>query len=213
MRLNQQRVKLQQLMEKLQQTHFNSSSALLQGWRINLGLWDTSPELTAIIIYTDCVTRVVLLWWWRRRRRWWWWRWWWLRWASAGWSESSTAPRTAPRLSRLSPLTDDQQEPLRVNPHTELTAHWQRRENSGEMLTIKTLAALSSCEITSGAPTAAIMVVLQWRAMHCIVGLSSTSGQWVYGHFLPDSSDAPLTGYVIHMALTGCYTFCSFCCN
>lgn len=176
-------------MEKLQQTHLNSFSALFQGWRIKLGLWDPPAELTAVIIYVNFVIRVVLLWRWRWRwRR----RWWWLRWASAGWSESSTAPRTAPRLSRVSPLTDEQQDPLRVNPHTELTAHGQRCENSGEMLTIKTLAALSSCEITSGAPTAAIMVVLQWRAMHCIVGLSGTSGQWVYGHFLADSSDTPL---------------------
>lgn len=36
-------------------------------------------------------------------------------------------------------------------------------ENKDEVLTIKTLAALSSCVITSGAPTAAIVVPLQWR--------------------------------------------------
>lgn len=34
-------------------------------------------------------------------------------------------------------------------------------ENKVEVLTIKTLAALSSCVITSGAPTAAIIVPLQ----------------------------------------------------
>lgn len=34
-------------------------------------------------------------------------------------------------------------------------------ENKDEVLTIKTLAALSSCVITSGAPTAAIVVPLQ----------------------------------------------------
>lgn len=37
-------------------------------------------------------------------------------------------------------------------------------EKNVTILTIKTLAALSSCVITSGAPTAAIIVPLQWRA-------------------------------------------------
>lgn len=116
--------------------------------------------------------------------RWRWWRiWWWWWCVFAGWSESSTAPRTALRVSTLSPLTDKQWDPFRVNPTQQWRADYKTCENSGEMLTIKTLAALSSCEITSGAPSAAIMVLVQWRAMRCIVGLSGTSGQWVHQQF------------------------------
>ncbi len=50
-------------MEKLQQTHFNSSCALSRAWEIKLtlGLWDTTPELTATITNTDGVTGAVLL--------------------------------------------------------------------------------------------------------------------------------------------------------
>lgn len=49
--------------------------------------------------------------------RWRWWRiWWWWWCVFAGWSESSTAPRTALRVSTLSPLTDKQWDPFRVNP-------------------------------------------------------------------------------------------------
>lgn len=60
MRLNQQRVEVKQLIKKLQQTHFNSSSALFQGWRIKLGLWDTSPEPKATVMNREPVTRALL---------------------------------------------------------------------------------------------------------------------------------------------------------
>lgn len=43
-------------------------------------------------------------------------------------------------------------------------------------LTIKTLAALSSCVITSDAPTAAIIVPLQWRAMRSALWDYSAAG-------------------------------------
>lgn len=49
-------------------------------------------------------------------------------------------------------------------------------ETTMNFLTIKTLAALSSCVITSGAPTAAIIVPLQWRAMRSALWDYSAAG-------------------------------------
>lgn len=54
--------------------------------------------------------------------------------------------------------------PGHLNPPDTARPCWAapaRGENKDEVLTIKTLAALSSCVITSGAPTAAIIVPLQ----------------------------------------------------
>lgn len=86
-------------------------------------------------------------------------------------------PRAAALLPRtqstLSPPRISLQPPRAPTPRTDPSLHPHVQANNGQhqstaeqqtaplFLTIKTLAALSSCEITSGAPTAAIMVSLQ----------------------------------------------------
>lgn len=79
--------------------------------------------------------------------------------------KSSTHLPTKTGKKQTTAGASDRQTP----PEAELRCrrrHPPRLENNADFLTIKTLAALSSCVITSGAPTAAIIIVpLQWRAM------------------------------------------------